>query len=923
MEHFKVRNKKQHKIEDTLLLIGLGGMGIDTVLQTKHAFCNRFYADEKSGVDKNLPPKTKFLAIDLDESAFKKTFKGTSLDEWKECISLYLFNSYLVKKYKYHWPFSTNTRQGSRFRLMYNAVKIVEHFRSVFRKLNQDTPAEMIRIYVISSLTGAMGSGSFLDIAYLLRYVLKDFSNSFSLEFIAFAPDLINTYYCVESEYCKDIHNSYAFAAFKELDYWMTPYLRTGEVEEEQYAVEYPGLGKVPWVEKVFDEVYLICARNLEGKIIANSYQTSLQCIVDFLLAIFERKDSIARFFEVKPAILHCMRKPLPEEYLYSSFWAGTDEKEQNQWLGILGHLLFQDLQNVFSKSESNPKPINFLSQVYNKEDIVSHFSSKLRSVLSHPEDLFSGKPPFDKKNIVENKNTLHEKKYEEWIDSIQDDVDITAVEIGKYLIDRFQNTASLLMKQNGLEVFCELLGTEHEGFEYELSWRIDRERSIILESEIKKEECRKLASEKFQLLKRSLGFFAWFKESVNGLFKRSAFQNYLISLEQLYLETKKKYYYIVILHALECLREYVEGTSKRITECIDVGKKIIWDFNRAYADIQAIREHNPNYALEFENKLKEDYANYINKEIFVNRVEKSLSDYILFSKGGCYESALDCILTTVQPEFDKYQNLFTMPSNYTKEYLFKFFLDSKALFFSDIGIDLDAITTEKLCVPNIYALKIFEKEHPRTNFIVDESVQGISLQTLITGLPLCNYGYLSVCEETYLKVIKDRHWGADVHLGLKIDLDIKDELQFDWVNLPSPMPWSADVSKAKERWKNNKELHDLLKKAEILGLLELYFDQKNIAKSRAFVWLLEEHNGDILSLNNNRRRIELVLGDQIEFRVEYFVAFYGMDEKFFVNTKEEGFREYVYYHMSKRPGLLERLKKQISIIEAQKYSVI
>ena len=174
------------------LFIGLGGTGIDTLLHIKRRLVETYGA--------TIPSMIGFIGVDTDKTAggFQKTKKTkladydtVRLDASEQC-AITVSNPkdiYLRNKKEFAWmppknadcllnSNSRSVRTSARFALLCNMDKFKTILQMQLNKIEDLTIIDKhkyslidsdVEIYVVGSIAGATGCGTFIDIGYLIR----------------------------------------------------------------------------------------------------------------------------------------------------------------------------------------------------------------------------------------------------------------------------------------------------------------------------------------------------------------------------------------------------------------------------------------------------------------------------------------------------------------------------------------------------------------------------------------------------------------------------------------------------------------------------------------------------------------------------------------------------------------------------------
>ena len=283
-----------------LLVVGLGGTGIDTLLTIKKTFAERFVLqrDEK-GQEQSAPPKTSYLGFDVISS------RPVGLDD-SEYVNVAFSGLYKILQdqenmqtpYEQTWVKRESSlrrdpdwwpgRQGMRLSMSRSYKKV---YQAIYDKLLKVLPedeegkkdyANQLEIVVVTGIGGSTGSGIFLDVCQILRHVAKEASPiPPRLTGYVVMPDVSLGNVSTASGMNGPIkHNAYA--ALKELDFWMRvrehkiPYsMRYGDKDAET---------EIQWTEPPFDYCTLVSSSNIAGIPYKDPYLAVRQTIAENLL---------------------------------------------------------------------------------------------------------------------------------------------------------------------------------------------------------------------------------------------------------------------------------------------------------------------------------------------------------------------------------------------------------------------------------------------------------------------------------------------------------------------------------------------------------------------------------------------------------------------------------------------------------------
>lgn len=265
------------------LFIGLGGTGAEAILHTKKNFVDAY---------NEIPPMIGFLSIDTDRAITNKKIKSKLFEDVKIEGNEFVYNrvmaaksAFLARKDElFSWLPPENIpslkdmthgagqiRSNGRFALHFNYNAIHD---AIENKLNQilhmsiidnnkyEANGEGIEINFVFSVGGGTGSGSFIDIAYLLKEAIQKFSSiPISVQAFAVLPDVFAALGPNDLKLQNVRPNGYG--ALVDLDYLM--HIQYGE---SPWTIKYESK-TIEVNEPPFDVVFTINNQNRAGHIIS------------------------------------------------------------------------------------------------------------------------------------------------------------------------------------------------------------------------------------------------------------------------------------------------------------------------------------------------------------------------------------------------------------------------------------------------------------------------------------------------------------------------------------------------------------------------------------------------------------------------------------------------------------------------------
>lgn len=293
------------KIDAPIFVIGLGGTGFDVLMRVKSEFSKRFItAQLADGSYTDCPERTEFLEIDTDPSVATQYKYGMRLKPTEFCniegdvsavhallkgktyVSEWVDNSIATMGIAHNG--AGQVRQVGRLFLFNGFDAIRSKIEGKLATLanvpaNAADRAKKIEIKIMSGICGGTGSGTLLDIAYIIKDIAHQKGYSINMEAFLFMPDTTVDFAAKGSgPLIKSLHTN-SYALLKELDYWMN-----ASENGIEFTQQYTDSKSIKWEGAPFDDVYLQCARNENGVNIENAYWHNVEVISEYLVHCYE-----------------------------------------------------------------------------------------------------------------------------------------------------------------------------------------------------------------------------------------------------------------------------------------------------------------------------------------------------------------------------------------------------------------------------------------------------------------------------------------------------------------------------------------------------------------------------------------------------------------------------------------------------------
>ena len=335
-----------------VIFIGLGGTGKDAIIAIKKKFSERLICDPITG----YPRRSAFMVLDAD-GANCGTGRAIQLSEYIDLTVPRLdtvFASYdTLQAYEKKWIYPNLTpeaiavgaggiRQIGRFQLFQH---VHEFKTSFYRMLDQNArvsnndanAAAKVDVVICGGLTGGTGSGTLLDTAYLVKnWLQNDFSQYTTHIYGFFTLPAVYEHDARFADITEDtdklqLMKANAYAALKELDYWMN----TRDMDTKMDFVQQYGHGiEARWNAQPFNLVFLMDDKRTSGTPILDPYESIIDKIAEMMLYCYADENSQNFTFDsfmsnVSTTLLGMAlgaQHNIPVNYTFASVGAATTE---------------------------------------------------------------------------------------------------------------------------------------------------------------------------------------------------------------------------------------------------------------------------------------------------------------------------------------------------------------------------------------------------------------------------------------------------------------------------------------------------------------------------------------------------------------------------------------------------------------------
>ncbi len=907
MAYFDSHTARVPKIDAPLLVIGLGGTGADGLLRIKSEFSQRLIPDVNAAGDPiDRPPRTAYLEIDTDaDDAKRKRYHGVKIDVKDELIDLscdirFVLGSnggnldptikrWLDRKFYTDQDLIEHAatdgagtyRQLSRLMLFRNSQVVVSKLNTIMTKLSTVSAGapigrRVINVVICTGLSGGTGSGTFLDMAYLVRHAAEMSHFDVKLDLYAVAPDVTINKQAIADPTKSDIYKTNSFAAMKELDYWMAYNDRKDPaVDEENYQVDYGNNIVTQWNHVPYDDVTLLCAMNEQGALLENAYNVVMNSMAEVLLFQMageaENHDYVGQnneteddsfTFQSQRSNEHAYRRHIhrkyPENYCYRTVGAYSTLGEQRNKVSIEADMIFRDVQSFSLAPEQLPvmngnDPARF-EQPF--DDYIIRLYNDFTAATAFNEDLFTGAPPYSLKEVkVMSGDSAPHGLYTEWVQSLRSSIPHLKKEFHESLYDKFNEIARDYIMGHGVNALEIMLNDPTTGFIKHLnskviSYRTQADNYHAQQMQVSTQAIRlhnniqgmgNGLSGLGDYIQKLPNAFSTYLSQTRSMYEKTQSEEALTTLadvlEELSTDIKTNIISKTIPYAKAALRQIGEQVAEDVRSSIIPGGAMhVIDLERMRNDIRAAYENN-DHQQQFREEVLSRTADVVLSPATAQD-EDTAVDYVINALNGMIDNIFKAINdTTLASMLEDFGGINANGVSEHIQNVIAPMLERGASPHFALNPDYGRLnpTNSVICsyisIPEgATEVKNGIKEYISTNSYSGAVIKNSQINdrifwmNVVAGLPLCAYAYLREYERVYLT-----HRGSrpGTHL-IKVDqadldrLDLQRTMLNDWNLLPSPIcfktlgdnPPQHDIERL---WNENVRIIEEAEKAGVL----------------------------------------------------------------------------------------------------------
>jgi hypothetical protein len=849
-------------IPNPVLVIGLGGTGIDAMLRLKYQINKRFILDEDkiSNTRKDKPKKVEFLGFETNQGEKNKRYPasgGVGLDPQSELVMLsnaevrsILNDRKILDDCIKEWlspelssesgtDGAGGVRQVGRLLLFTKINEIVDCIEKKIRLLQEDTE-ETVHVFILSGLAGGTGSGTFIDIAYIVRGIMNNIYGSkgddkVNIMGYLFTPD-VNLSRATDNQSSQSYIIKNGFAALKELDYLMG----IGD-RHERFTQKYRNRLTVDSPMPPFNLCHLISATNIDGRPMSNAYDycmnVTAENIVNFMSnevresgGVFAIQDYISNLKQSTDN----MAKPYMSNYKYIIIGASSAVLPLEEITTYLAYKLFEKMQYMFDNLPAEQEVDQFIRQLkLDEESVIERFEDQLQS--RKPLVGYKNRERYKYDNVIKKQSVDIDDEMKEYLRDCTNEYNKVKTQYPGEVQNTVREMVDGIFKDPKKGPFYASRIIFSQGFcviktlETEITSLQERLTNLSREIKFKRE----LAEDKFIEARKAILFT---KEGKKNDYIEAKTEEYMLKAEEERIMRMMEFYSKVIQNLSDTnnkiyriYTEILNELNKVFKEDGDIlakGEEIEGGLGRTYSwtvvkvpdltdYIERIvnKETADELVRRFSNKLLEESQKWLD-EVRID-VVGSISNFVSDEYGDVITQSMEEFLSL---EYGEDKSIISIIKDEIGPKLDK---DAVPIFHISNMEALNFPTWSMVSVPRnakkiLEGIKEYKKNsHKGDSINIKESMVTNRIFWLNTknGVPLYSYAPIKHYEEIYEKTLLERD-GIGRHLYQNGDKN--------WVYLPSPIPeqsWGTTYNNERIK-KYNGEVRNLFERALELGCI-------------------------------------------------------------------------------------------------------
>lgn len=430
---FLTNMQKAEPSNSKVLFIGLGGKGGEIVAELK----TQIHRKIKCPANRNKPDNFEYLAIDTDGKSLERltaqTFGQIGLDNTpgnEETFSL--FDSQLAKNLiepdkrpirikKWMNPAFSKALQGEGAgavrqagRALLFGGKNLDLWNILEAKLDnlhgkmEDPENEKINVYIFTGIGGGTGSGTVIDIPYIIRKIIENNDWEAKINGYIFLPDTYET---------KKLHiDANSYAALQEIDSLMSlKYDRAGSFKAE-YDSDIKKI--VNSQDPVFDSCVLVSGKRNQAGTVTQPAKFSQRVVVDTIVnLVSDTKKADGTFLidsfldnydvMVADAISKLPDEDIPKDkyFKYLAVGVGAVELPMDQMMAYLAKGTFDKMREGWNQHANENDVEQELNNLYTRPNMLGGkiINKSTTPLFSYSKGLMAALAPFKKIECIQD----------------------------------------------------------------------------------------------------------------------------------------------------------------------------------------------------------------------------------------------------------------------------------------------------------------------------------------------------------------------------------------------------------------------------------------------------------------------------------------------------------------------------------------
>ena len=830
-------------INHPILIVGLGGTGIDALLRLKYQINRRFRLPDNivTKKKKQKPDNIEFLAFETNEHD-RKRYKGIGLDPQSELVLLsnasigsILNSRSTIPDYITDWlsPDLTITdgtkgasgnRQAGRLLLFEKINHVIDSIDNKIRALRLDRENKLL-VFILTGISGGTGGGSFLDIPYIIRgLVERDFGSKgidkVEISGYLFTPDVhlsSNTLNIHTEEYIQ--RNGYA--SLKELDYWMN-------IEErgERFNQRYGSRLEVNSALPPFNLCHLVSATNVDGVFLKGAYDYCMNVTAENIVNFLAQEDkeseqefAVSDYLSNLISNIAGMKSTLPmgmntcANFVYNIIGASAAVLPTEEITTYLAYSLFKEIKKIFDATPEEQHLDGFASAAKADLDTVGN---TLSGMITGIRLDYEGTDYYSYNNVIKTRRVNADEKltdmYKEAKRGLSEArrvlpaqlIESVKAELAEVFLDPQKGPvyASRLIRSDG-PCLISRIDEYQQRLRDAISRINDGIKNLEIECDNRFEEARKALFINHEKRKNA------YIEAKIDLYKAQLRRDCFDELLDIYrdvknaLESENDKIYYVYVEILNEINKILEKNAQN-TEPTDA-KTYYWNIINV-PDV--VPETDKIVAACGTDNLIREFA-----KMLIAESQKWISDSDLNIVGSLSDFIYDQFSTLLSKTMEEYLLLRydrdkSIRQLIQDEIAPKLYKDAKPVFHLDNSAGVFSFPSYGMVsVPNnaadilrgIEDYKLSSLSTLKFNIRCSSITNRIFWLNTQNGIPLFAYAPIKVYEELYEKTINTRE-GIGRHLVMT-DKE-------NWINLPSPIPertWGDTYKNPRQKAINDK----------------------------------------------------------------------------------------------------------------------